>query len=389
LTPARKEKVAVFSAGDVRVSGGLASMTHAVIDALETAGYAVDGYMPNWSDGRGWGVTQVEYRGRTWTCAQYVRSTNFGAALQVGFQFRNRLREYDHLWAVVGIGIWTLALAFARQPVAAVWVATPFDEEFSARFRGKTPLGRLALSAVKRAENIAERVALKRGSVRHVFALSKTTCSLLLRRHRLNSDRLSVLYPPVDRAVFHPNLDGHLSGRRCITVSRLDDERKNVVELISMWPEVVAQSPDAELVLVGPYDPAGRVAEAVAHSAVRDSIRMTGSLQREAVADELRRSSVFVLPSHQEGLGIVVMEALACGLPVVAYGNGGTDELLSANGSGRVVAAGDQTGFVREIISFLRDSTESPAARSEDFFHRFGTAEEFSSVLQAALVTAP
>jgi glycosyltransferase involved in cell wall biosynthesis len=386
LTVHRERRIALFSAGDVRVSGGLASMTYAVIDALEAAGYAVDGFMPNWRDGRGWGVKRVEYRGRSWTCARYIRSTNLGAALQVGFQLRRHLRPYDYLWAVVGSGIWTLAFAFAKQPVAAAWVATPFDEEFVSRFRGRTLVGRLALSTVRISENIAERLALRRGSLRHVFALSQTTRSLLMRRHRLNGERLTVLYPPVDRAIFHADASGRSNGPRCITVSRLDDQRKNVVELVSMWPQIVAQNSAAELVLVGPYDPQGRLAVAISQSPVRSSIRMTGSLPRESVAEELRSSSVFVLPSHQEGLGIVVMEALACGLPVVAYGNGGTDELLQANGSGRVVSAGDRAAFVREIMFFLRESAESPSARSENFFRRCTTPAQFSNVLRSVLV---
>jgi len=381
-------RVAVFSAGDVRLAGGLASMTYAVIDGLESGGYAVDTFMPNWTDGRGWGVKEIEFRGRTWTCAQYIRSTNFGAALQVGFQLRKRLRQYDFLVAVVGSGIWTLALAFTPQPATA-WVATPFEEEFTSRFRAESVPGRLALSAIRMMENVAERLALNRSSLRHIFALSHNTRSLLMQRHHLSGDRLSVLYPPVDQATFHASPNDHARASRCITVSRLDDQRKNVVELIEMWPEIVARRPEAELVLVGSFDAAGPVARAVGASPARSSIRMTGALGRTAVADELRHASVFVLPSRQEGLGIVVMEALACGLPVVAFRNGGTDELLSGNGAGRVVLNGDRAAFIRETIALLQDSLESPSVRSEEFFRRCGTPLDFSTALQSVVVQSP
>ena len=56
------------------------------------------------------------------------------------------------------------------------------------------------------------------------------------------------------------------------------------------------------------------------------SFRLVGSLSREKLAEQMRQSSVFVLPSVEEGLALVIREAMASGLPVIATPNSGAED---------------------------------------------------------------
>src|SRR6185295_4667659 len=85
-----------------------------------------------------------------------------------------------------------------------------------------------------------------------------------------------------------------------------------------------------------------------------DAVRFLGFCQREGLRDYYNSLDVFVIPSHQEGLGIVGLEAMACGLPVVATRCGGTEDYVKNGANGYLV------GFFADemadaIIRVLKD----------------------------------
>ena len=66
-------------------------------------------------------------------------------------------------------------------------------------------------------------------------------------------------------------------------------------------------------------------------------LRVVGTGDTASVAEVLRGASALLLPSHQEGFGIVAAEALACGVPVVTTPTGGPEELVRGSGAGVVL----------------------------------------------------
>jgi phosphatidylinositol alpha-mannosyltransferase len=127
-------------------------------------------------------------------------------------------------------------------------------------------------------------------------------------------------------------------------VGRADDTRKNVRLLLDALPLI----PEARVLLIGSA-PAG----------LPDRVEATGPVP--SVAEHLRRATIFVLPSWQEGFGIVAAEALAAGLPVVTTPCGGPEALVRDSGGGIVLS-----GFTsQELAATVRDLLGDPARLEE------------------------
>jgi len=103
-----------------------------------------------------------------------------------------------------------------------------------------------------------------------------------------------------------------------IFVGRIAKE-KGVFDLLEMWKEIVKVRKDAKLLLVGSGLELSLVKEKIIASGLEGNVFLRGSCGDKELYDLLASGKIFVFPSLFEGWGIAVAEALACGLPVVAY----------------------------------------------------------------------
>ena len=137
---------------------------------------------------------------------------------------------------------------------------------------------------------------------------------------------------------------------------------KGVDDLARASATLVGRRPH-RLVLVGdgPLEASLRV-HAPAH------VTFTGRLDREGVRDWMRRAHVLVLPTkptqgRQEAAGLVLLEAQACGVPVIAYSTGGTPEMI-AHGASLLTAERSPNALVRSIDEALAWSEDERADRA-------------------------
>lgn len=146
----------------------------------------------------------------------------------------------------------------------------------------------------------------------------------------------------------------HSPGKRMIFVGRLAAV-KGVLVLLEAFAALLKEHPDAELTLVGD----GPEREAI-HAHARalgcyDAIRFTGYLSQDEVAAELAQTDLFVLPSFAEGVPVVLMEAMASGLPVVATRIAGIGELVEDGTTGLMVPPGDKVALTQALSALLED----------------------------------
>ncbi|MCL3776678.1 MULTISPECIES: glycosyltransferase family 4 protein [unclassified Actinomyces] len=148
-----------------------------------------------------------------------------------------------------------------------------------------------------------------------------------------------------------------------VCVSRLV-ARKGQDSLIQAWPRVVEQVPDAHLVIVGWGSYAKRLALLKRACPVRDSIVLTGAVPAEELPGHVAMGDVFAMPCRTrgggldvEGLGIVFLEASACGLPVIAGTSGGAPETVVEGVTGNVVDGLDEDALVGALVTQLSDAS--------------------------------
>jgi teichuronic acid biosynthesis glycosyltransferase TuaC len=149
---------------------------------------------------------------------------------------------------------------------------------------------------------------------------------------------------------------------------------KGIKYLIGALPEVQHFHPACELVLIG-AGPGGKDS-----AAYRKQIEDLGMERHVIILEKvpngelpgwIRASDVFVLPSIKEGFGIVAVEALACGRPVVATRSGGPEEIVK-EGLGFLVPPGDSHALGDAIVKVLfRKDILDPAQLAETARKRF------------------
>lgn len=136
---------------------------------------------------------------------------------------------------------------------------------------------------------------------------------------------------------------------------------KGLDVLIPAWARVTGQKEysDALLVIAGPDDKGYRrkVERWISRHSVGDNVLFTGTVSGPPKLALYRRADLFVLPSHSENFGIVVLEALACGTPVVTT-TGTPWQALEDRGLGRYVA--DEPDALQEAIETM---LEMPAEK--------------------------
>ncbi len=128
---------------------------------------------------------------------------------------------------------------------------------------------------------------------------------------------------------------------------------KRTVDVIRIFAQVSAAIP-ATLVMVGDGPDRGIAQDEARALGVADRVQFLGRI--ENVAPLLSSADLFLLPSENESFGLSALEALACGVPVVASNAGGIPEVIQEGVTGALLPVGDVDGMASAAIRILSDS---------------------------------
>jgi len=157
----------------------------------------------------------------------------------------------------------------------------------------------------------------------------------------------------VDPDCFYPD-GADYDGRYVLFVGRLDYP-KGVPDLLEAAKSVV-RNHGIEFVVTGKGPQRDRLERLAERYGIADSVRFTGYVSRERQIYLYQNATAFALPSHYEGLPTVLLEAMACGTPVVATAVGGCPEVIDDGTNGLLVPAGEPSSIAAALDELLDDA---------------------------------
>lgn len=152
---------------------------------------------------------------------------------------------------------------------------------------------------------------------------------------------------------------------RCVTTLRSDEaptvsymglikREKGVHDLVEAMARVVEQLPEAKLELAGDGD-VNEVRQKVQSLGISDSVVFRSWLDEDGKKDMLERTTVFCLPSHAEGLPMVLLESMSQAVPVVTCPVGGIPDIVSSEETGLLVPVGNISKLAEALTRLLKN----------------------------------
>jgi glycosyltransferase involved in cell wall biosynthesis len=140
-----------------------------------------------------------------------------------------------------------------------------------------------------------------------------------------------------------------------LTVARLSaaERYKGVDELLEVMPSLLREVPSLRYLIVGDGDDRSRLATKAASLGLGDRVIFAGHVPEAEKADYYRLADAFAMPGRGEGFGIVYLEALACGVPVVASRADASSEIIVDEALGIVADPNDSADIVNAVLSTL------------------------------------
>lgn len=286
--------------------------------------------------GRGPAVTHGERSG--------VPFVHVGAWLGELEPFRYRPRRHvdeilqgaDVVQVVCGLPAWASAVSRRSVPMA-LQVATLARWERGARLRGRGSLPatwwlRVMTALVERMETKAIRSA--------DMVLVENSRMLEAAGAVAGPAKVRLAYPGVDCEVFHPPDDPR--GAYLLAVGRFADPRKNVRLLFQAYALALGGDPNIpDLWVAGHSAPSERDLAYANELGISEKLRIVEGGTDQELAEIYRHALVVVVSSDEEGLGLVVLEAMASGVPVIATRCGGPEEAITDGKDGLLVPTND------------------------------------------------
>lgn len=137
-----------------------------------------------------------------------------------------------------------------------------------------------------------------------------------------------------------------------MTMGRLAGKgrRKGFDRVLEALPSIADERPDVAYLIVGKGDDRPRLEQKAGRLGVRDRVTFADYVPEVEKADHFRLADLFAMPSEGEGFGLVLLEALACGTPVVASNRDGGREAVAGGDFGRLVDPADSNAVAAALI---------------------------------------
>jgi len=258
--------------------------------------------------------------------------------------------------------------------------------------------------ALSHAENTYRRLTQRRwfgflgmqmrvaGQLPRIVTVSESSKNDITAQMGVERARMTVVPVGVDHTVFRPRPDRPRVPGRIMVTSSSDVPMKGLVPLLEALAKLRTER-DVELVVIGRPTEGGRVARAIDRLGLSHAVRCVSGISDDELAGLYAEAEVAVVPSLYEGFSLPAIEAMACGVPLVATTGGALPEVVGDDGETGLLVTPDDPGALAAGIGRILDD-EALAARLGEggrrrVLGRFtweatarGTAEQYRVVLE-------
>src|SRR5258706_3169298 len=271
-----------------------------------------------------------------------VREVNISFSLYRALLTYNARLEFD---IVEGGEDGATCLGFVTRRTASVIRLHGDDFTFfQYRLGNKVP-------AAYRLCRIFQRIGLRYAE--HLISPSVTHAQQIA--NEIKRDRADISVVPHDLPSWWPT--GHDAEVQDIVlyVGRLE-YGKGIIDAFLAFRGLLDECPQAQLVVIGPNHPtvgSAIIDKLIDDLLLKDHIKLLGNLPQEQLIPWYKRARIFIFPSYYESFGLVALEAMACGLPVVGYRAGAIPEVV--RDAGLLVGREDIKGLTGSMLQLMSD----------------------------------
>lgn len=211
-------------------------------------------------------------------------------------------------------------------------------------------------------KNKVKKIAVKNADF--IITVSSHTFNKLIAQMPEIGDKIFILPNTVDDTKFYPTHKSKkllnkynisLEDKIILTVCRLDSKEKykGYDKVIQILSDVLKLIPNLKYLIIGSGDDEVRIKKIIKDFNLEKNVILAGFIPDEEINDYYNLADIFVMPSKGEGFGIVFLEALACGIPVIAGNQDGSKEPLLNGELGILVDPDNLEDIKKAIINFL------------------------------------
>jgi glycosyltransferase involved in cell wall biosynthesis len=179
------------------------------------------------------------------------------------------------------------------------------------------------------------------------------------------ADRLAIVPIGADHTIFHPRPDIARVPGRIMTTASSDVPLKGLIPLLEALAKLRVERPDAHLVVVGRLRDDSPAGAAIDRLGLTGEVTFASGISDDRLVELYAEAEVAVVPSLYEGFSLPAVEAMACGVPLIATTGGALPEVVGTDGvTGLLVPPGDP-GALAQAVEVVLDTPEL-AARLAD-----------------------
>jgi len=243
------------------------------------------------------------------------------------------------------------------EAVAASWLSKLFSCRFFFKVHGSDI--NLHGKIPARAKQIVKAAKRASGILSVSNALADEMVDMGIER-----EKISVIYNGVDHQKFGVATETPLSGDYLLYVGNLKHD-KGVIELITGFASICDNFPGLTLVFAGSGIEKKHLTELSKSLNITDKVNLLGSVEHHKLPALITHAKALALPSYNEGVPNVVLEAMACGTPVLATKVGGIPEVVNEKICGKLIEARCEIAVTNGLIYLLNQSWDKDKIKDQ------------------------